>query len=179
MPTWPATTPARGNTVVYMGNTSLLPSYKSTHGSLFVEAIDRVQAHLDTLWKSPPHRPHLLHGDFGAQNVMRDKSVLTPIDFQDLQFGFDLQDAAITVADLHRQFDDDELVEEYVAGYSSVRPWPLNDQRLEQALAAARRLTFINLALDLRRPGWPEYIDRHAGVVAEWMTGLAQPATVI
>jgi Ser/Thr protein kinase RdoA (MazF antagonist) len=117
---------------------------------MFADAIDRVQAHLDALWKSPPHRPHLLHGDFGAQNVMRHRSVLTPIDFQDLQFGFDVQDAAITIADLRRQFGDDELVAKYVAAYTSVRPWPLNDRPLEQALAAARRLTFINLALDLR-----------------------------
>ena len=46
-----------------------------------------------TLWKvATPLDRILLHGDFGPQNVMRYRSVLTPIDFQDLQFGFDVQD---------------------------------------------------------------------------------------
>ena len=165
--------------VVYFGNTSLLAGYESAHGSMFIEAIDRVQAHVDALWKAPPHRPHLLHGDFGPQNVMRHRSTLTPIDFQDLQFGFDVQDVAITVADLRRLFHDESLVSSLVDGYRSVRPWPLTDQPLEKALAAARSLNVINLGLNLRRPGLPEFIDRHSALVAEWMTGLAQPATVI
>ena len=165
--------------VVYFGNTSLLSSYESAHGSMFVEAIDRVQAHLDALWKAPPHRPHLLHGDIGPQNVMRDHSVLTPIDFQDLQFGFDLQDVAITVADLRRVFHDESLIESLAAGYRSVRPWPLTDESLEHALAAARSLNVLNLGLNLRRPGLPEFIDRHSALVSEWMTGLAQQPTVI
>ena len=165
--------------VVYFGNTSLLASYESAHGSMFIEAIERVQAHLDVLWKTPPHRPHLLHGDLGPQNIMRHRSVLTPIDFQDLQFGFDLQDVAITVADLRRVFHDASLIESLVAGYRSVRPWPLTDEPLEQALAAARSLNVINLGLNLRRPGLQEFIDRHSALVAEWMTGLATQSTVI
>ena len=165
--------------VVYFGNTSLLASYESAQGSMFVEAIDRVQAHLDALWKAPPHRPHLLHGDFGPQNVMRHRSVLTPIDFQDLQFGYDLQDVAITVADLRRMFPDQSLIESFVDGYQSVRPWPLTDELREHALAAARSLNVINLGLNLRRPGLREFIDRHTALVAEWMTGLAQQSTVI
>ena len=165
--------------VVYFGNTSLLPSYESAYGSMFVEAIDRLQAHLDALWATPPHLPHLLHGDFGPQNVMRHRSTLTPIDFQDLQFGFDLQDAAITVADLRRVYHDESLIEALAAGYRSVRPWPLIDESLAQALAAGRSLNVINLGLNLRRPGLTEFIDRHAALVAEWMTGLELKSTVI
>jgi hypothetical protein len=45
--------------------------------------------------------------------------------------------------------------------------------------AAARSLNVIYLGLNPRRPGLPEFIDRHSALVAEWMTGLAQPATVI
>ena len=164
---------------VYFGNTSLLPGYESAYGSMFVEAIERVQAHLDALWKSSPHRPHLLHGDFGPQNVMRCRSALTPIDFQDLQFGFDLQDAAITVADLRRVFHDESLIEALVAGYRSVRPWPLTDEFLEHALAAGRSLNVINLGLNLRRPGLTEFVDRHSALVAEWMTDLERKSTVI
>jgi Ser/Thr protein kinase RdoA (MazF antagonist) len=166
------------NRVVYFGDTSLLPTYQSTYGSMFVEAIDRVQTHLDALWLSPPHTPHLFHGDFGPNNVLRWRTRLTPIDFQDLQFGFDVQDVAITVSDVRRLYGDESLIEAIVAGYASVRPWPLNDPTLEQALAAARRLGFVNLGLILQRPGLPEFIARHAAYVAEWM-GLSPRATLI
>ncbi|HEX3089534.1 MAG TPA: phosphotransferase [Ilumatobacteraceae bacterium] len=167
------------NRVVYFGDTSKLPRYESDYGAMFVEAIDRVQTHLDDLWRSPPHAPHLLHGDFGPQNVMHYRGVLTPIDFQDLQFGFDLQDVAITICDLRRGYDDESLIDALKAGYRTVRPWPLNDPLLEQALAAARSLNVINLGLNLRRPGLDQFIDRHAALVAGWMSGLATKTPLI
>ncbi|MEO7370796.1 MAG: phosphotransferase, partial [Ilumatobacteraceae bacterium] len=166
------------NQVVYFGNTSLLAGYRSAYGSLFVDAIERVQLVLDALWRSPPHRPHLLHGDCGPQNVMQRRGRLTPIDFQDLQFGFDVQDAAITINDLRRQYDDGTLIDAYLAGYRSVRQWPLDDPALELALGAGRRLNFINLGLNLQRPGLHEYIERHAASLAQWM-GLATKSVVI
>jgi Ser/Thr protein kinase RdoA (MazF antagonist) len=166
------------NRVVYFGDTSLLAVYQTAYGSMFVEAIDRVQRHLDALWRLPPHRPHLIHGDFGPQNVMRCRARLTPIDFQDLQFGFDVQDVGITVSDLRRQYTDSTPVDALASGYRSVRPWPLTDESLERALGAARSLTVINLGLNLRRPGLPEFIDKHAELVATWM-GLATKATLI
>jgi Ser/Thr protein kinase RdoA (MazF antagonist) len=167
------------NRVVYFGDTSRLANYESDYGSMFVEAIDIVQAHLDALWRSPPHPPHLLHGDLGPQNVMRYRAELTPIDFQDLQFGFELQDVAITVCDLRRFYKDESLIDSLKIGYRMVRPWPLDDPSLERALGAARSLNVINLGLNLRRPGLPEFIDRHAALVAEWMAGLAPTTMVI
>ena len=164
--------------VIYFADTSRLGEYESDHGSLFVEAIDRVQRHLDALWAAPPHRPHLLHGDFGPQNVMRWRTRLAAIDFQDLQFGFDVQDVGITIADLRRVYDDESLVDAFVAGYGSVRRWPLTDQSLARALDAARSLNVINLGLNLRRPGLQEFIDRHAQRVAGWM-GLSPRTTLI
>ncbi len=165
--------------VVYFADTSKLREHRSQYGSMFAEAIDRVQAHLDALWTTPPHSPHLLHGDLGPQNLMRWRTRLTPIDFQDLQFGFDLQDVAITVADLRRVYADESLIDALVEGYRSVRPWPLNDQALERALAAARSLNVINLGLNLRRPGLAEFVERHSALVAAWMAGLASKRTLI
>jgi Ser/Thr protein kinase RdoA (MazF antagonist) len=104
---------------------------------------------------------------------------LTPIDFQDLLFGFDLQDAAITLCDVRRQFADESLVDSLIDGYGVVRPWPLDDRTLEDALGAARSLNMINLGLNLRRPGLPEFVGRHAALVKQWMVGLAPKATFI
>jgi Ser/Thr protein kinase RdoA (MazF antagonist) len=166
------------NRVIYFADTSVLSSYESAHGALFREATDRAQRHLDALWNTPPHPPHLIHGDLGPNNVMRWRNRLTPIDFQDLQFGFDVQDVGTTVADLRRHYDA-SLIDEFVAGYRAVRPWPLSDKPLADALAAARSLTFINLGVNLRRPGLADHIDRHAKLITQWMTGLSTRVPLI
>jgi Ser/Thr protein kinase RdoA (MazF antagonist) len=154
---------------VYFLDESLLASYGSPHGSLFTEAIDRVQGFIDRLWQRPPHRPHLLHGDFGPHNVLRSRSVLTAIDFQDLQFGFDVQDLGVSISDLRRAFADESIVAALRRGYSSVRQWPADDERLLGALAVGRSLNMMNLGLNLRRSGFSEFFDRHAEIVRRWM----------
>jgi Ser/Thr protein kinase RdoA (MazF antagonist) len=88
---------------VYFHDENRVVTYESSYGSLFVEAIDRVQRRLDALWQSPPGRPQLLHGDFGPNNVLESRRHLTVVDFQHLQYGFDLQDVAICMADLRRR----------------------------------------------------------------------------
>ena len=155
--------------VVYFLDDSLLAGYASSYGNLFREAIDSVQQLIDELWRRPPHAAHLLHGDFGPQNVMRYRSTLTAIDFQDLQFGFDVQDVGLTISDLRRTYADESLVDALRQGYSSVRRWPADDEQLLSALAAARSLNMMNLGLNLRRSGFTEFFDRHAEIIRRWM----------
>ena len=90
-----------------------------TFGSIVIEAVARVQEQLDRLWASPPHRPHVFHGDLGPHNVLMYRGRARPIDFQDLQIGFDLQDVAITVADLRRTAPGG--IEPFRAGYTDVQ----------------------------------------------------------
>ncbi len=155
--------------VVYFLDDTLLAAHESSYGNLFREAIDRAQRVIDTLWSHPPHAPHLLHGDFGPHNIMRYRSKLTAIDFQDLQFGFDVQDVGVTVSDLRRRFADPTLVDALRRGYGSVRAWPAGDEQLMRALSAARSLNMLNLGLNLRRSRFGEFFDRHAELVGRWM----------
>lgn len=79
-------------------------------GTLFVDALARVQSVLDSLWQSPPHPPHLVHGDLTPQNVIvSPQNGLVPIDFQDTVWGFEAQDLSFTVAALRRWPDGDRL----------------------------------------------------------------------
>ena len=155
------------NRVVYFHEENRLLTYESDYGSLLVEAIDRVQEHLNRLWRDPPHEPHLLHGDFGLGNVLASRSRLSAIDFQDLQYGFDLQDVAITLADLRRSAP--EMIEPVRSGYAEVRRWPDLTPDLDAALTAARSLNIMNLGLHLQRSGFAQRFDEHATRVAEWM----------
>ena len=73
------------------------------YGSELVEAVDRAQETFDALWRDPPHPPHLLHGDIQPGNVMVDDDRITLIDFQDLIWGFEIQDVTIAIG--ARRFD--------------------------------------------------------------------------
>lgn len=136
---------------------------------LIADALTRVDAVLAAIWADPPHRPHLLHGDFTPDNVMTSGPDLVPIDFQDLVVGFDIQDLAIALIAFGRFDDADDLRQEFRAGYRTIRPWPDLDPDVLDALTAARRLHQLNLGLNLRRPGIESYIARSLELLAPWM----------
>jgi Ser/Thr protein kinase RdoA (MazF antagonist) len=53
-------------------------------GALFLDALARAQSVVDSLWRSPPDPPHLVHGDLTPANVIvSPRGDLVPIDFQD------------------------------------------------------------------------------------------------
>lgn len=157
----------RADRVVYWGDENHLHDYRSGHGGLLVEALHRTQGLIDGLWKTPPHQPHLIHGDFGPHNLLRLHGGLRPIDFQDLLYGFDIQDLAITVEYLRRKAPGS--IGSLRRGYESRRPWPEVSPALFEGLCAARSLNLINLGLTLRRPGVEQFLAIHTEQVATWM----------
>lgn len=161
----------RATRVVYFGDTDRILAWRSPHGTLFSEAITRAQATIDELWAARPHAPHLLHGDFGPQNVMLWRDQLRIIDFQDLRLGFEVQDVGLSVADLDRYAP--ELIEPFRAGYGDVRRWPLDDDALATTLAACRSLNLINLGLNLGRPGLERFLADHVMRLRSWMDQAA------
>ncbi len=141
----------------------------SRHGSLFVEAANRAQEAIDSLWAAPPHPPHLLHGDLTPDNIVKSRRGLVPIDFQDLVWGFDIQDVVISLLPYQRHQGSEVLAARFRAGYEAVRPWPEHDAETVDALVAARRLHMLNLALNTR-PGYlAAYVDDVAAGLARWM----------
>lgn len=160
----------RADRVVYFGEENHVSGYRSGHGSLLVEALDRAQSLLDDLWETPPHRPHLIHGDFGPHNLLRLGGSLRPLDFQDLLYGFDVVDLAITVEYLRRKAPDS--IDPFRTGYESRRPWPDVSPALLEGLCAARSLNLINLGLTLRRPGVDQFLEIHTRQVKTWMCGI-------
>jgi Ser/Thr protein kinase RdoA (MazF antagonist) len=156
--------------VLYFRAPRRLAELRPTYGSLLDDAVDRAQRVLDDLWRSPPHRPHLLHGDVQPGNVLVARSAaVTLIDFQDLIWGFEVQDASIALHALGRFDDAPGLMADFRDGYSSVRTWPEADADTAAGLRAARHLNVLNLGLNVRGPGLDEFIARHAAPVVEWM----------
>lgn len=154
--------------VVYFGTEDLVAGRVTPHGTVFDDAALRVQATIDRLWQSG-ERPHLLHGDFGPHNVLVDNNALAPIDFQDLQFGFAVQDLALSIADLAASTP--ELVDDFLHGYKSLRPLPDLSPEVRATFAAARSLNIMNLALLAPDSGIGTLLERCEQRVISWMAG--------
>ena len=140
-----------------------LDDLRPRFGTVLEDAVERAQQHIDALWRNPPHPPHLLHGDVNLGNVLVDDHRITLVDFQDLFWGFELQDVVIATVSLPHG-------DAFRAGYESVRPWPEADPSTVAALAAARRLDILNFGLHSGRPALDEFVARHAAPVMAWMS---------
>ena len=159
----------RADKPITFGDTAVLGQWQSEYGTLFADAIDRAEGELDRLWASPPHDAHLFHGDFAPHNIMRWRNRLMPIDFQDLQYGFDVQDIAIAFSSWERDYPD--AIADFQRGYCDVRSWPAAvEPLLMAALAASRSLNVLNLGLQLKRFGLQESIARHTTAIRTWMS---------
>jgi Ser/Thr protein kinase RdoA (MazF antagonist) len=147
----------------------LVPRQDSVYGTLFAEAIDRSQKAIDALWAHPPHPPHILHADLHPNNVLVWRGGLTPIDFQDLLWGFEIQDVAITTSSFEWYADPAALGAAFRAGYEQLRPWPADDDAVLETLIAARYLSVLNLGYNLRRPGFERFLAARAESIRDWM----------
>jgi len=140
-------------------------------GTVFGDALERAQTVVEHLWRHPPHEAHLLHGDLSPANVVVTRGGgLVPIDFQDLVWGFDMQDIAITVAALRRARNGQRLVEAFREGYRTQRPWPDMSPALLESLVVARLLNQMNLTLNLHdAAGLADYLAERAERLRAWL----------
>ena len=138
------------------------------YGSVLADAVDRAQRTLDGLWRNPPHPPHLLHGDVQSGNVMVSRGKVVLIDFQDLIWGFELQDVVFALVALEAQ-GFGALAGAFRAGYEAVRPWPDGEPATVAALRAVRHLNVLNCGLSVRGPGLDQFVARHTAPIVEWM----------
>jgi len=149
----------------------LVPRNDPVYGTTFAEAIDRTQAAIDALWAHPPHPPHILHGDLHPNNILVWRGRLTPVDFQDLLWGFEIQDVSMTIMSFEYHTDPAALAAAFRAGYAQLRPWPASDVALLDTLVAARHLSVLNLGYNVRRPGFDRFLAIHAEWLRAWMAG--------
>jgi Ser/Thr protein kinase RdoA (MazF antagonist) len=94
--------------------------------------------------------------------VMADGPRVALLDFQDLTWGYEVQDVVIAMLSLPHG-------EAFRAGYASVRAWPDVDADTWAALEAARHLNILNFGLAGNRPRLEEVVARHAEPIVTWM----------
>jgi Ser/Thr protein kinase RdoA (MazF antagonist) len=171
---WVSTPPSDipiGDRVLYWSLPSRLGELQPAYGSLIGEALERAQRSVDDLWRDPPQPPQLLHGDLNPANVMMRGDQTIALDFQDLFWGFDQQDLAITINVLGLSPEPGPLLEAFRRGYREVRRWPETGRAQLDALIAARWIHQLNLGLNVRRKGLGGFVARHVARIRAWMDG--------
>lgn len=127
---------------------------------VFREAELRAAAAIARLSVAEPMR--IIHGDLHRWNVKIKGGVAAPFDFEDLIWGWPVQDIAIT---LYYQWSDSqfrELSEAYRSGYETIAPWPEREQGEIDVFIAGRTLVIANSVLlqPEWRPAAPEVFER-------------------
>lgn len=130
---------------------------------IFVEAVDRVQHAIDDLADREPRR--VIHGDLHRWNVLIDGAGVAAFDFEDLMWGWPVQDLAIALFYLEREDNYLDLRAAMRAGYEQVRPWPDVTGWEIDTFIAGRALVLAN---DLELLEEPEYRE----AAPEWMAGF-------
>jgi Ser/Thr protein kinase RdoA (MazF antagonist) len=121
--------------------------------AIFQRAQAWAQTCIDRL-KASGEPMRLLHGDLHQWNVRYSRGRLSPIDFEDLMWGWPVQDIATT---LYYSVDDGDYPARCAAfkqGYQRVCPWPERAPGEMDAFIAARALGMANFVLNT-----PEMID--------------------
>lgn len=110
----------------------------------------------------------LIHGDLHYWNVHLFRGELYIIDFEDVMLAYPEQDIAITLYYGRQRDDYVELRTAFMRGYTSLRRWPVEDERQLQTLMAARRVNFINYVARID-PSPQEYIRERCEELMEYL----------
>jgi Ser/Thr protein kinase RdoA (MazF antagonist) len=131
--------------------------------SIYQQAIDWAQQAIDQLQASgEPMR--IIHGDLHQWNVRYSRGVLSPIDFEDLMWGWPVQDIATTLYYFLNPDTYPVMRDAFLRGYTQHIPWPEQYPGEVDAFYAARALGMANLMLNDPNPKWkqraPEFVER-------------------
>jgi Ser/Thr protein kinase RdoA (MazF antagonist) len=112
----------------------------------------RTQAALDALYAGA-EPPRVIHGDLHHENVKVHRGRLHPLDFEDVIWGYPVQDIALTFYDFRyftdpNQHDEALLREWFQQGYSTRRPWPQQYPGQIDTFLVARRVWVLNWCLE-------------------------------
>ena len=126
------------------GPSPLLPPERL---AVFHRAAERAEEAIARLRATGPMR--LLHGDFHVWNVLVHRGQLAAIDFEDLMWGWPIQDIATAMYYLHHRPDFPGVVAGFRRGYEQVSPWPETEPGELGTFIAGRALVLANDVLQM------------------------------
>lgn len=115
--------------------------------AVFRRAADRVEEAIVRLQGESP--PRLLHGDFHIWNVLVHRGRPAAIDFEDLMWGWPIQDIGTALYYVYHRPDFAEFLARFRRGYEAVAPWPEAEPGELQTFIAGRALVLANDVLQM------------------------------
>lgn len=124
---------------------------------LLTRAYETVATAQEELWnRGQP--PQVIHYDLHQYNVKVHRGRVYPIDFEDLVWGYRVQDVGLVFFYIQSREDAPALREAFQEGYTRRLPWP-ESYPGEIAIHTVRRiLDFANLLIDEQDPNEQEFI---------------------
>ena len=130
-----------------------------SRAKLYRAACKRVESAIERLRQIEPMR--VLHGDLHRWNVRISRGRVGAIDFEDLMWGWPVQDVATT---LYYEWHRDDYPERYAffrRGYETVAVWPERYALEIETFIAARALVIANDVLLDQTPEIREHADEY------------------
>lgn len=125
--------------------------FKGDLYDIYTRARDRVERVTRALFETGASVPRLIHNDLHPWNLLVHKGEVSAIDFEDLMWGFPLQDIATTFYYFLCRPNGIDLMRAYRQGYESVATWPGQDDGAGgdalSTLVAGRGLILANTVL--------------------------------
>jgi len=131
-------------TILSRKESKLLPKHRQ---DIFIKATQIAQKAIGKKWKSGK-KPIVIHNDLHPCNIKLRGDRLSIFDFEDVTWGYDVQD--IGTAMYHIRFREDycDLLKAFKKGYEQVQKWPIeNDEQLDSFIMA-RLLMFANYVVN-------------------------------
>lgn len=119
----------------------------------YQRAIAWVESVIDRL-KASGEPMRIIHGDLHQWNVRCFRGVLSPIDFEDLMWGWPVQDIATTLYYIFDSPDYLVLRDAFQTGYTRHSPWPERYPGETDAFIAERCVELANFILNDPNPNW-------------------------
>ena len=131
----------------------------------------RISGELERLYRK--RRPQVIHADLHYGNVRLYRGKLQPLDFEDLSWGFPVQDVAISLFYCLGSERFPALREALHRGYTSVRAWPEEFDGQVDLLIVHRAIELHNFMLTTGFPGeerWlPAFVENIHGRYREML----------
>lgn len=113
---------------------------------LFDQWLQRIQKAIDRLTSSGDRR-QIIHGDLHQWNVRYYHGELSPFDFEDLLWGWPVQDISTSLYYFIDQPDFGEMRSAFETGYRRIAPWPEKAEGEINSFIGARGIGLINYVL--------------------------------
>jgi Ser/Thr protein kinase RdoA (MazF antagonist) len=148
--------------------------------AVYHQAARYVQEALDKLYENE-HGLRVTHNDLHQWNVKVYRGKLFVLDFEDLAWGYPVQDIATAFFYLQRHKERETLTQAYKKGYTSHNPWPETYPGQLDAFIAGRGIMLTNYLLCSKNPEDQEYAPDYVALTEERLIGflnnLSHPET--